>query len=194
MIVDDSWTTKLTIRDVSRPIIPLATTPTGHLANSMPIVPSKSITTLAKSLYKCYNMGRWTNYYYACLSYPIKSPLTKAIDRGYLKGWWGLTSQRTHRHISISTESKMGDMDQNCQGVQSTQPNLTTKPLWVPDIFDDPMEDVPQEPHNTCTHFVFMTIYEINGNLFTNQTGRFPITSNHGHVYVVFYIFDANAI
>jgi hypothetical protein len=57
------------------------------------------------------------------------------------------------------------------------------------------MEDVPQEPHNTCTHFVFMAIYEINGNLFTNQTGRFPITSNCGHTYVVvFYIFDANAI
>jgi hypothetical protein len=57
------------------------------------------------------------------------------------------------------------------------------------------MEDVPQEPHNTRTHFVFMTICEINGNLFINQTGRFPITSNHGHTYVVvFYIFDANVI
>jgi hypothetical protein len=57
------------------------------------------------------------------------------------------------------------------------------------------MEDVPQEPHNTCTHFVFMAIYEINGNLFTNQTGHFPITSNRGHTYaVVFYIFDANTI
>jgi hypothetical protein len=40
-----------------------------------------------------------------------------------------------------------------------------------------------------------MAIYKINGNLFTNQTGCFPITSNHGHAYVVvFYIFDANAI
>jgi hypothetical protein len=40
-----------------------------------------------------------------------------------------------------------------------------------------------------------MAIYKINGNLFTNQTGRFPITSNHGHAYfVVFYIFNANVI
>ncbi len=57
------------------------------------------------------------------------------------------------------------------------------------------MEDVPQEPHNAHMHFVFMATYKINGNLFTDQTGRFPITSNRGHVYVVaFYIFDANTI
>jgi hypothetical protein len=52
-----------------------------------------------------------------------------------------------------------------------------------------------QQPHNTCTHFVFMAIYEINGNLFTDQTGHFPITSNHCYAYVVvFYIFNVNAI
>jgi hypothetical protein len=86
-------------------------------------------------------------------------------------------------------------MDQQCQGVQSTQPTPTTVPLRVPDIFDDPMEDVPQEPPNACTHFIFMAIYEINGNLFINQSGCFPITSNRGHAYVVvFYIFNANAI
>jgi hypothetical protein len=93
MIVDDCWMTKLTIRNVARPIIPLSTTPTGHLANSMPSMPFKSNATLANSLYKCSNMGQLTNYYYTCLNYSVKFTLTKAIDRGYLKGWWGLTSQ-----------------------------------------------------------------------------------------------------
>ncbi len=117
MIVDDGWTTKLTIRDITRPIILLSTTPTGHLTNSMPILPSKSNTTLANSLYECSNTGQLTNYYYACLNLPIKSTLTKAINRGYLKSWQGLTSQRTCRHICVSTESKMEHMDQQCQGV-----------------------------------------------------------------------------
>jgi hypothetical protein len=58
MIVDDGWTTKLAIRDVTRPAIPLSTTPTGHLANSMPIVPSNFNLTLANSLYECSNMGQ----------------------------------------------------------------------------------------------------------------------------------------
>jgi hypothetical protein len=57
------------------------------------------------------------------------------------------------------------------------------------------MEDVPQKPHNTRAHFVFIAIYEINGNLFTDQTHRFPIISIPSHAYVVvFYIFNTNAI
>jgi hypothetical protein len=68
-------------------------------------------------------------------------------------------------------------------------------PLQVPNIFNNPMEDVPQEPHNACTHLVFMAMYQINGNLFTNQTGRFPTTKNRGHTsVVVFYIFNINPI
>jgi hypothetical protein len=63
MIVADGWTTKLTICNVARLITPLSTTPTGHLANSMPIVPSKSNAILANSLYECSNMGQLTNYY-----------------------------------------------------------------------------------------------------------------------------------
>jgi hypothetical protein len=34
--------------------------------------------------------------------------LIKAINRGYLKGWRRLTTQQTHCHISISTESEIG--------------------------------------------------------------------------------------
>jgi hypothetical protein len=86
-------------------------------------------------------------------------------------------------------------MDQQCQGVQYTQPTPTTVPLQVPDSFDNPIEDVHQEPHKTRTHFIFMAIYKINSNHYTNQTGHFPITSNHGHTnFVVIYIFNANAI
>jgi hypothetical protein len=197
MIVDNGWITKLTLHNVTRIVTPLATTPTRQLANGIPIETTKSDTALANSLYECSNMGQFTNYYHACLNYPVKFTLIKAIDRGNLKEWWGFTSQQTRRHISISTESEMGHMDQNCQVVQSTQPgppNPPTKPVCVPDIVDDPIEDVPQEPHNPCTHFVFTTIYDINGNLFTDQTVRFPISSNHGHAYVVvFYIFNANS-
>jgi hypothetical protein len=74
-------------------------------------------------------MGQLKNYYYSCLNYPVKSTLTKAIDRDYLKSWRGLTSQQTRRYISVSTESEMGHMDHQCQGVQSTQPAPTTVPL-----------------------------------------------------------------
>ncbi len=88
MIVDDGWTTKLTVHYVNQPAIPLATTLTGHLTNNIPIKPTKSNITSANSLYKCSNTGQLTNYYYACLNYRVKYTLIKkVINRGYLKGW-----------------------------------------------------------------------------------------------------------
>jgi hypothetical protein len=57
------------------------------------------------------------------------------------------------------------------------------------------MEPLPQEPLNSCTHFVFMTIIKISSMLFSNQLDWFPITSNRGNKYVViFYIYDANFV
>jgi hypothetical protein len=78
MIVDDGWMTKLTIRNVARFVIPLSTTPTGHLTNSMPIVPSKSNTTVANSLNECSNTSQLTNYY-LCVSTTPSSPLSPKL-------------------------------------------------------------------------------------------------------------------
>ncbi len=40
-----------------------------------------------------------------------------------------------------------------------------------------------------------MTMIKISCMLFSNQLGRFPITSNRGNKYVViFYIYDANFV
>ena len=57
------------------------------------------------------------------------------------------------------------------------------------------MEDAPQELHNARIHFVFFQVHTISGIISSNQTGRFPITSNQGHAYVVvFYIFKATTL
>jgi hypothetical protein len=57
------WTTQLTVHDITQSIIPLTTTPTRQLANSIPIKTPKSDTALANSLYECSNMGQLTYYY-----------------------------------------------------------------------------------------------------------------------------------
>jgi hypothetical protein len=60
---------------------------------------------------------------------------------------------------------------------------------------DDHMADAPQAPRNVRTNIVFMQIHSIDGVISSDQTGRFPITSNQGNAYVVvFYIYDANYI
>jgi hypothetical protein len=77
----------------------------------------------------------------------------------------------------------------------------TVSPAGIPPPFPpngkpiDTLEPLSQEPFNTCTHLVFMTIIKISGTLFSNQLGRFPITYNRGNKYIViFYIYDANFV
>jgi hypothetical protein len=52
-----------------------------------------------------------------------------------------------------------------------------------------------QAPNNDKTNMVFMTMVEVEGQLFTDQTGRFSVTSNRGNNYIViFYAVDPNYI
>jgi hypothetical protein len=42
------------------------------------------------------------------------------------------------------------------------------------------MAPLLQEPFNTLTHFVFMTIIKISGMLLSDQLGQFPIMPKRG--------------
>jgi hypothetical protein len=97
----------------------------------------------------------------------------------------------------------MGHMDQVWKGTCSTQPRIPTNATiptpalpYMPNLhIDDYTADAPQEPHNARTHIIFMHAHAINGATSSDQTGRFPITSNRGSTYVVvFYVFNANYI
>jgi hypothetical protein len=152
-------------------------------------------STVAHSLYNCDNTQQLIQFYHAFLFSLVISTLTNAINRVYLKGFPGLTSQRTCRHIKINNATKKGHMDQSHQGQCSTS---SSAPASTPPFtsLDDTNNDIlPIHIKEGLTNLVFMVIHEITGEVFTNQTGCFPITSNHGHAYVViFYIYDANFI
>jgi hypothetical protein len=77
-IVDDGWTTDMKINDD-------VTTP--------------QTTAIAHSLYNCDNTQQLTHFYHAYLFLLVISTLINAINKGYLKGFPGLTAQRVCRHI-----------------------------------------------------------------------------------------------
>ena len=59
---------------------------------------------------------------------------------------------------------------------------------------DEEEEEVQQEEHNEKTFEVFMTIVDAN-KIYTDQTGRFPVTSSKGTKYLcIAYEYDSNAI
>jgi hypothetical protein len=124
---------------------------------------------------------------------PVVSTLTNAINKGYLKGFPGLTAQRVCGHIQINNATKKGHMDQTCQGQRSMQPHTTNTSNTNNLLNDDDV--LPNHINKGLTNLVFMVIHDITGLVFTNQTSRFPITSNRGHAYlVIFYIYNANFI
>ena len=173
-IVDDGWTTNLKVAvDPDTPSPPAAT---------------------ANSLYDCDNTQQLTRFYHACLFSPAKSTLLKAINRGYLKGFPGLTSARVSRHITINDATEKGHMDQTRQGQRPTsRSNPSIVLINTNDDTEDECVAPPSAIHNS--HLVFMTLADTAGRIFTDQTGRFPVTSNRGNAYlVIFYVYDANFI
>ncbi len=88
----------------------------------------------------------------------------------------------------------MGHMDQTCQGQQSTSRiTINTPPLTISN--NDNGDILPVHISDGSTNLVFMVIHDITGKVFTDQTGRFPITSNRDHAYLlIFYIYDVNFI
>jgi hypothetical protein len=64
---------------------------------------------------------------------------------------------------------------------------------------DDMDLEEEQEPNNTQTHQIFAAIENTDkiytGKIYTDQTGRFPVTSSQGNKYIlVLYEYDTNAI
>ena len=158
--------------------------------NSIPTIPP----FLANSIFECTNTEHLIKYYHATMGYPVISTWGRAIDAGYFRGWPSLTSKRVRRHIKVTTETEMGHMDQQRQGTRSTKPKPTVIEETTPSL-EDSMTLVPQTPTNDKTNHVYMTITDMAGKLYSDQTGRFPVTSNRGHCYVViFYCVDGNYI
>ena len=161
------------------------------------IVPPDQVVTLsqpqANNIYECSNTQQLIQFYYATMGYPVISTWIKAIDLGYFRGWRGLTSNRVRRFIKPDAISELGHMDQTRAGIRSTKSSLLP-PTENPPL-PDTMEPPEQAPHNDKTNMVFLTLAEVEGQLFTDQTGRFPVTSSRGNNYIVmFYVVDANYI
>jgi hypothetical protein len=155
-IINDGWITNLKTKDNDN----TCETPIDHAVAE------------ANSLYECNKIYQLINFYHATLNYPVVSTQIKAINKGYLKGFAGLTSHCVCQHIKVNDEMGKGHMDQSWQGKQSTKAstpagNLPAFPIKFGPI--DTIEPLPQEPFNARTHTVFTTIIEITRILFSNQ-------------------------
>ncbi|KAL7476782.1 hypothetical protein ACHAW6_002618 [Cyclotella cf. meneghiniana] len=121
------------------------------------------------SIYECKNTGQLIDFYYATMGYPVISMWIKAIDKGYFQGWRGLTSDHVRCFIKSSKQCEQGHMDQRRQGIHSTKSSHANPPSNTINTMEEP----EQAPQKNKTNIVFMTITKAEGQLFSDQTGRF---------------------
>jgi len=80
-----------------------------------------------------------------------------------------------------------GHMDQEWQHKNSTKPKED-----LPHV-DDTFPLAPLD--GTHIHFCYATMFELTGQIYTNQTGKFVAPSSTGNNYIlILYVYDSNAI
>ena len=119
----------------------------------------------------------------ACFS-PVPSTWLKAIEAGNFTTWPGLTTELVKKHLNKSIATAKGHLRQTQQNLRSTQTKNEAATA--------PMPSTLSPPRTSC---VYMQQVTITGQIHSDQTGRFPITSSRGSKYImVVYDYDSNAI
>jgi hypothetical protein len=123
------------------------------------------------------------NYLHAACFSPVKSAWIKAIKNGNISSWPGLNEHAVEKYFSKSTSTAKGHLNQQRQNARTTK--IKDAQLLDPENDKD---------HGIKTQFVYAATIEA-GQIYTDQTGRFPVVSSKGNKYImILYDYDSNAI
>jgi hypothetical protein len=154
------------------------TIPTPHQANASFTAPRKTAAI---------------QHLHASLFSPTTQTWIKAINNGHFTHWPMFTAHEIHKHLPKSVATTMGHLDQQRKNLRSTK----NKPKKT-NTEDAARINDTNPPQESTTSLGFANIIEIDEpkrKSYSDLTGRFPIHSSHGNLYVlVFYLYDANAI
>jgi hypothetical protein len=123
------------------------------------------------------------NYLHAaCLSL-VKSTWITAIKNGNFSSWSGLTEHAVEKHLSKSTSTTKGHLNQQRQNSRTKKIKNAKVIVTEPDL-----------DHGIKTQFVYAATIDA-GQIYTDQTGRFPVVSSKGNNYImIVYDYDSNVI
>jgi hypothetical protein len=122
------------------------------------------------------------NYLHAACFSPVKSIWITAIKKGNFTSWPGLTEQAVEKHLSKSTSTTKGHLNQQRQNARTTKVKDPKVIVTEPDL-----------DHGIKTQFVYAATIDA-GQIYTDQTGRFPVVSSKGNKYImIVYDYDSNA-
>jgi hypothetical protein len=123
------------------------------------------------------------NYLHAACFSPVKSTWISAIKNGSFTSWPGLTEQDVEKHLSKSTSTTKGHLNQQRQNARTTKVKDTNVIVTEPEL-----------DHGIKTQFVYAATIDA-GQIYTDQTGIFPVVSSRGNKnIIILYDYDSNAI
>jgi hypothetical protein len=129
------------------------------------------------------NQKELINYLHAACFSPVKSTWITAIKNGNFLSWPGLTEHDVEKHLSKSTATTKGHLNQQRQNARTTQIKTNNAGNQESDI-----------DHGIKTQFVYAATIDA-GQIYTDQTGRFPVVSSKGNkCIIILYDYDSNVI
>eukprot|EP00956_Cyclotella_meneghiniana_P043212 scaffold258103_cov212-Cyclotella_meneghiniana.AAC.1 len=143
---------------------------------------------LLHSVHELPNTEQVIAWYHAAAGYPTKATWIKAIDAGFFATWPMLTSKSVRKHYPESDETTKGHMRRIKSGVRSTKEQVQ-EPEEVSEALTRLAE--LRKKHRD----VYVQVKEASEIIYTDQTGRFPVTSSRGHKYIMVLVeIDGNYI
>jgi hypothetical protein len=79
----------------------------------------------ANNIYELHNTRVLVNYLHKALFSPTKAVLIKAVKKGYLIPWPGLTADAINKNLKLTPATEMGHMNQKRQNIRSTSKVVT---------------------------------------------------------------------
>jgi len=166
------WTLPLSSRNSSA----------NNVADSTPDDDFVEVTlNSANSAYHQRTKDELVEFLHATSGYPVISTWSKAIKKNNFATWPGLTYELAQK-LDQTIPTIKGHLHNNKKNIRSTKKS---------EDLDDLVGTEPEEK----TNLVYFAVADITGEISTDLTGRFPVTSSRGMKYIlIMYDYDSNAI
>ena len=149
----------------------------------------------AANLIPTSNKEELVRYYHQCLCSPPKSTMLKALRKGWLKTFPGLTYELVSKYLPDSSATDKGHLIRTRKGARSTR-SMRQAVLDARENVDDmdPTEQIC--PALEDQMFCFAMLADQNEDtVYSDLPGRFPVQSYAGNNYIfVAYVYKINSI
>jgi hypothetical protein len=161
------WQLKTHNPTPTTPLPPTKNQPTHTTHTVNVLVPEGTIADMISFLHKA-------------MFSPTTATFLQAVKNGHLATWPGMSPENITNHLPKSIATALGPLDQQHKNVCSTKPKTTPTATPTPESDSQPTSENPNER----THQVFSAIIDADtGKIYTDQTGKFPVTLSRGNNY-----------